>query len=250
MANGLGPNQVAVTAEGAAVRMVVNAEPPQDITQEKYINVIGVIPGQGALMGMDSQVILVSAYYDGLGTGPDGVTYPGANDNASGVAMILELARLMTESDYKPKKTVLFVAWAGGERREGLSVDNILNARPGANNLTVEAVIELSGVGYGSGETIALGDDSSFRLVTLFQEAAGKYNVPTTTRGRSPHYGRDVPHGFGRRSALTLSLSWDGADALAHTPRDVPEIIDPDKLLKVGRSSLLTLLVLSRENDY
>jgi hypothetical protein len=199
---------------------------------------------------LQNQVIIVSAYYDGLGVGPDGQVYPGANDNASGIAVMLELARLMKASAYKPEKTMLFVAWAGGERSEGLSVVNVMNARPGANQLTVEVVFELSGVGYGTGDAIALGEQSSYRLVQLFQEAAGKYNVPTTTRGRGPHYGRESRLGFGERSALTLSVSIDGAESLSHTPRDELAIIDPDKLLQVGRSSLLTLMVLSRETSY
>jgi hypothetical protein len=246
----LGVNQVSLTGAGATVKMVVDPSRYEDATIDKYINVLGVIPGEGHFMGTDSQVILVSAYYDGLGIGPDGTFYPGANDNASGVATLLELARLMNASVYKPEKTVIFAAWAGGERGEGLSVVNVMNARAGAESLTVEAVVELSGVGFGSGKAIALGDDSSYRLVKLFQAAAGKYNDPTTTRGRSPHYGLDASPGFGDRRALTLSIHWDGSDDLAHTPRDVPELIDPQKLTSVGRTTLLTLLVLCRETDY
>jgi len=79
-------------------------------------------------------VIIVSAYYDGVGTDLAGTVYPGANDNASGVGTMLELARLLKESPYQPDKTILFVAWAGGERSEGLSVVNILNARLAATN--------------------------------------------------------------------------------------------------------------------
>jgi Zn-dependent M28 family amino/carboxypeptidase len=164
--------------------------------------------------------------------------------------MMLELARLLKESSYKPDKTILFVAWAGGERREGLSVVNIMNAKTGFNLLTVEAVIELSGVGSGSGTSIALGEDSSYRLVKLYQSAASRYNVATTTRGRSPHYGHEARPGFGQRSALTLSVSWDGSDQDVHTPRDGPEIIDPQKLQEIGRSTYLTLLVLARETEY
>jgi hypothetical protein len=164
--------------------------------------------------------------------------------------MLLELARLMKASSYKPDKTVLFVAWAGGERAEGLSVVNILNARPGANEMTVETVVELSGVGYGTGKSIALGEQSSYRLVKLFQEAADRYSLPTTTRGRGPHYGRESRPGFGDRDAMTLSISWDGADDLAHTPQDVFSIIDPHKLYDIGRSTYLTLLVLARETEY
>ena len=246
LAKGLGVNQAAITREGAEVQLSVNAAQFEDASQDQYINVMGVIPGEGN----EEQVIMVSAYYDGLGMGPDGTFYPGANDNASGVALLLELARIMKASIYKPEKTVIFVVWEGGERGEGLSIVNVLNARPGAGGFTIEAVIELSGVGYGSGESIALQDGSSYRLVKLFQTAADKYNDPTTTRGRNPHYGRGMAPGFGDRRAMTLSISWDGSDDLAHTPRDVPELIDPQKLTRVGRTTLLTLMVLCRETDY
>jgi len=250
MGSPLDVNQSAFTNEGGMVKMSIKAEQYEDYSNDNYINVIGGIPGEGVLSGAQNQVIMVSAYYDGLGTGPDGQFYPGANDNASGVAVMLELARLMTESAYKPEKTMIFVAWSGAERAEGLSVVNVMNARPGANKLTVEVVFELSGVGYGTGNSIALGEESSYRLVKLFQGAAGKYNDPTTTRGRGPHYGAESNLGFGNRSALTLSVSWDGSDSLAHTPRDVPTLIDLDKLYQVGRSSLLTLMILSRETTY
>jgi ABC-type dipeptide/oligopeptide/nickel transport system permease component len=251
IAGNLGVGKYALTGEGESVRMSIPVYEKDDLS-ENYINVLGFIPGEAAEVGsgLDQQVIIVSAYYDGLGVGPDGTLYPGANDNASGVAMMLELARLLKESPYKPDKTVLFVAWAGGERREGLSVVNIMNAKTGFNLLTVEAVIELSGVGSGSGNSIALGEDSSYRLVKLYQSAASRYNVATTTRGRSPHYGHEARPGFGQRSALTLSVSWDGSDQDVHTPRDAPEIIDPNKLREIGRSTYLTLLVLARETEY
>jgi peptide/nickel transport system permease protein len=239
-----------LTKPGMRVTLSLQPRNADDFTHETYINVLGDIPGEGHYVGMEDQVIIVSAYYDSVGTDLNGTAYPGANDNASGVAMLLELARLMKASSYKPDKTVLFVAWAGGERAEGLSVVNIMNARPGANEMTVETVVELSGVGYGTGKSIALGEQSSYRLVKLFQEAADRYNLPTTTRGRGPHYGRESRPGFGDRDAMTLSISWDGADDLAHTPQDVFSIIDPHKLYDIGRSTYLTLLVLTRETEY
>jgi hypothetical protein len=250
MRSPLAPSRLALTAEGATVRASIPAQQSENMLDEAYVNVIGVIPGQGHFMGTEEQVIVVSAYYDGLGIDPLGFQYPGANDNASGVAVMLELARLLKQSAYQPDKTVLFVAWAGGERREGLSTVNILNARPGASALTVESVIELSGVGYGTGSSVSIGNDSGFRLVQLFQGAAARYDTPTTTRGRGPHYELPFTSIFGGRDATTLSISWDGSDHLAHTPADTIALIDPAKLRQVGRSVYLTLLVLSRETEY
>ncbi|MHB0939733.1 MAG: M28 family peptidase, partial [Armatimonadota bacterium] len=246
----LKPGQMQLTTEGTQVSMSLLPRRSDNYLNEEYINVVGVIPGQGHFMGTENQVIIVSAYFDGLGTDLTGTVYPGANDNSSGVAMMLELARLLKESVYQPDKTVLFVAWSGGERQEGLSIVNVLNARPGANELTVESVIELSGVGYGTGDAINLGNDSSYRLVKLFQENASRYGLPTTTRGRNPHYGMPLPTAFGGRDAMTLSISWDGSDSLAHTPQDTVAIIDPAKLYDIGRATYLTLLVLTRETEY
>jgi len=53
-------------------------------------NVLGCIPGSSG------KWVLVCAYYDGLGT-RDGVLYPGADSNASGVAALLEIARSLAD---------------------------------------------------------------------------------------------------------------------------------------------------------
>jgi peptide/nickel transport system permease protein len=244
--------QSAVTAPGATVRMQILPRISDGIN-EAYYNVIGYIPGSGSEVqvpggkNLDHYVVMVSAYYDGLGIAPDGTLYPGANDNASGVAALLELARLLKESPYQPKRTVVFVAWAGGERREGLSVVNVMNAKTGFSSLTVETVLELSGVAAGTGTRIALGEGSSYRLVKLIERAAGRVGVGVTTRGRGPHAGLPVEAGFGGRSALSAYISWDGSDVLAHTPLDDLSRIDPERLRKVGQTTALTLLMLSRE---
>jgi aminopeptidase N len=81
-------------------------------------NVIGVVPGTNP--ALNGQALIVSAHYDHLGFGwPDaragakGKLHPGADDNASGVAVMLELARLM--ADAKPERSVIFAAFAGEE---------------------------------------------------------------------------------------------------------------------------------------
>jgi ABC-type dipeptide/oligopeptide/nickel transport system permease component len=256
MRAGLQPGEVALTDPGTRLRIAIVATQTDDPSSEKCYNVIGFIPGTGAEMrlengrGLNSQVILVHAYYDGVGVGPDGTFYAGANDNASGVAAMLEMARVLNQGAYQPEKTVVFVAWTGGERGDNLSVRDVMNAKLGFSSLTVETVIELSGVGAGDGRGIALGDGSSHRLVQLYQKAAGRMGVSTTTRGRGPHFGMHVRPESRNESALPIYVSWDGSDRVAHTPEDTVEAIDPEKLEAVGQTTLLTLTVLSREVEY
>ena len=252
----LGPGEIGTTDAGTTLRLDVVATQTDDPLSEECYSVIGFIPGIGSHMesgeggGLDSQVIMVHAYYDGLGVGPDGTFYAGANDNASGVATMLEMARVLSQGDYEPKKTVVFVAWTGGERGETLSVRDAMNAKLGFSSLTVEVVIELSGVGAGSGKGIALGDGSSHRLVQLYQDAASRMGVSTTTRGRGPHFGAYVRPESRSESALPIYVSWDGSDQTAHTAWDTFEAIDPEKLDRVGQTTLLVLTVLSREVEY
>ena len=54
----------------------------------------------------------------------------------------------------------------------------------------------------------------------------------------------------GGRPALTAYLSWEGSDEFAHTPVDAFELIDPEKVQLLGETALLSLTVLSRENEY
>jgi len=252
---GLGEGEVAATAPGVTLHVQIPLAPPT-VRDDNLHVVMGMIPGTGADtgpapgQGMDSQIILVAAYYDGLGVGPEGDLYPGANDNASGVAVMLEVARAILNGPFEPKKTLVFVAWAGGERGGPLQVDRMMNATRGLTLLTVEAVVELSGVGAGSGDQVALLPGSSFRMVQLFQSAAGRVGVSTTTRGRGPHFGFPMGGRQDGREAITVYLSWDGADANAHTPEDTFETIDMEKLKKVGQTTVLGVTVLARELEY
>lgn len=75
-------------------------------------NVIGVMEGSDPRL--KSEAIILSAHYDHLPSQGEAV-YPGANDNASGVAAILELARLAAEHKVKPKRTLVFIAFGAEE---------------------------------------------------------------------------------------------------------------------------------------
>ncbi len=82
-------------------------------------NVIGIIPGSDPVLS--EAPVVVSAHYDHLGLGwPDvhqgdqGKIHHGADDNASGISILLELAKNMAKT-VKPKRTIVFLACSGEE---------------------------------------------------------------------------------------------------------------------------------------
>jgi hypothetical protein len=82
-------------------------------------NVIGVLPGTKPELA--GQAALLTAHYDHLGfgwpdvrAGDEGRLYPGADDNASGVAVMLELAKVLS-TGAPPQRTLVFVAFTGEE---------------------------------------------------------------------------------------------------------------------------------------
>ncbi len=83
-------------------------------------NVVGIIPGKKP--EWSEQSIVIGAHYDHLGTecvesyeDGDNAYCPGANDNASGVAVLIELARVLNKS-LNPDRTIIFVAFTNEEK--------------------------------------------------------------------------------------------------------------------------------------
>jgi Zn-dependent M28 family amino/carboxypeptidase len=90
-------------------------------------NVVGVIEGSDPVLKNEN--IVIGAHYDHLGRGGEGSLAPrsgeihhGADDNASGTAGVLELARIFSAQRAKLKRTLVFVAFSGEE--EGLLGSN------------------------------------------------------------------------------------------------------------------------------
>jgi len=84
-------------------------------------NVAAMIPGVDPTVGRE--VMVVGAHYDHLGMGGDGSLAPdvravhnGADDNASGTAAVMEVARLIKESGQRPSRSILFLAFTGEEK--------------------------------------------------------------------------------------------------------------------------------------
>jgi Zn-dependent M28 family amino/carboxypeptidase len=87
----------------------------QAIERTETWNVVGILHGSNAVLSKDA--LLVTAHIDHLGIGPaiDGdAIYNGADDDASGTAAVIELARAMAHGT-RPKRTILFVLFDAEE---------------------------------------------------------------------------------------------------------------------------------------
>lgn len=76
-------------------------------------NLLAILPGSDPEKA--NEFIVIGAHYDHLGMNNRKEPYPGAVDNASGIAALLELYRLFVENPVKPKKSLVFVAFDGEE---------------------------------------------------------------------------------------------------------------------------------------
>ncbi|MGE0581866.1 MAG: M20/M25/M40 family metallo-hydrolase [Steroidobacteraceae bacterium] len=133
-------------------------------------NVIGVLPGANA--AFDGQAVVVSAHYDHLGPG-----HPGADDNASGVAALIELARTIA-SQGRPPRTLVFVAFSGEE--SGLLGSRWYAEHPSPVPLAgIRANINLDTVGrLGDGPVRIIGAGTATEWSPVFRGVGFSTGIP------------------------------------------------------------------------
>lgn len=90
------------------VKYILDAELVKNYQSQ---NVIGYIKGSR----VPDSLIIISAHYDHLGRMGKETYFPGANDNGSGVSMLLELARYYSKPENAPEFTLVFMAFGAEE---------------------------------------------------------------------------------------------------------------------------------------
>lgn len=223
-------------------------------------HVIGWIPG---LRGnpsdqMDNQVVVLLAQYDTAPSRPGGPVGQAANDNASGVAVLLELARLLTQTEYSPNRSFLLVAysvsgWEGGELRAEREAGWFLeqSSLP-ARFFTLEAVVRLRGLGVGTSTRLTIETSGGLRLSNLFRASASRMGARMIVE-ETPVDLRSV---FGGQSAYESGdkapeavLSYDGWQE-ATGEGDPASAIEPLGLERSGRAAAFGIMILGREEQY
>ena len=233
------------------VRMVLELEDAQEV---ELPCVLGYLPGSDYMLA-NEMVVLVAAY-DGLGTDPDGTEFSGANHDASGVAVMLELARLWQQQDLNPRRMVLFVAWGAGSLEpaakdqptgleEFLQDPRSFNALPANNTNRRRApntIIYLDNAGAG-GEALYIHPGTTGTLINLLRDSASQagYQIQGEQTGRDQQL-------LKVQGAATAYISWSQP---AYDPiQDTLDGISPDKLQGLGEILSLALTTIVRESSY
>jgi aminopeptidase N len=201
-------------------------------------NVIGIKRG-----GPDA--ILVSAHYDHLGVDDTGRVYPGADDNASGAAVLLGLARAAARRQYR--HTVLFVSF--GAEEAGLVGSGVYVAHPTWPLDRTRAVINFDMVGrnffeWGSGRSAAaaiVGLETRPDLLGVARRAARGAGldlvpVPAALVELFGFEDRTDDWWFRRRGVLSIHMSTSLHDDY-HQPTDTADRLVPAQLERVARTA-------------
>jgi len=196
------------------------------------INVLGMLRGEDPILC--DEIILIGAHRDHFGE-QAGLRFPGADDNASGTAVMLEVARRITEDTKKPKRSILFASFDGEER--GLLGSRRYVTKPVLPLDRTVAMINLDHVGVGN-ETLTVGvtrlDNS------IVQQAATQAGLTKKIKLYGYFPGGDhVP--FYEVEVPTITVVSAGVHPHFHQPSDTVDTINPD-VIKMATQFVLALI--------
>ncbi|HUS94549.1 MAG TPA: ABC transporter permease subunit [Patescibacteria group bacterium] len=209
--------------------------------------VLGYVNGSD--FTISNELVVIFASYDGLGVDPNGTVFPAANHNAAGIGMMLEVARLWQEQELDPRRSVLFVAWGGGQLDDSgaqkfLADRTSFRHLPANNNgtpLAPRVVLQLDYLGAG-GDTLLIHPQSSTDLRELWVETASDAGIPVTMMAEDTVPQVEVLKA--QRSAW-LSFAWE--DSAVPPSEDLMEYIDAEKLQVIGQAFTRMLTEIVRQ---
>ncbi|MFN2224343.1 MAG: M20/M25/M40 family metallo-hydrolase, partial [Candidatus Promineifilaceae bacterium] len=216
---------------------VIMSVQTSESTRVESRNVLGVLPGRDSEYA--DEVVVVGAHYDHMGLGPDGTLWAGANDNASGVSTVLEIARSWQALGFVPRRTVLFAAWDAEEW--GLIGSQHYVEHPSYPLENTVGSFQLDMVGAGPG-LLAINGNSDLAQQQLDVATSLDIEASVGNLGRSDH----IPFlEAGVPATLLIWYSDAEPNIHYHRPADVPGVIEPERLeavLQVADTVLLDVV--------
>jgi Tol biopolymer transport system component len=233
-----------------------------DRRQTTGINIVGKLPASPNKLS-SSQALLIGAHIDGQGYGIKNSSlatsvhryarHPGANDNASGVAALIEIAKHLAASSAERIRPIIFAAWTGesngllgsGHYAETLHRQQDLNHlktsasalnpldQPNeslANHLV--AYLNLDTVGRLDNQLLIQDAGSSPDWPILLEGVAMRHKMALVLSQKS-HPPTDAVTFYRRR--VPVLNAFTGAHQQTHTPRDTSDLLNYPGLARITR---------------
>ena len=209
-------------ATGARLRIRVD----QVSDEVRAANVVGILPGTEPTLA--GEAVVIGAHYDHLGR-VDGVVYPGADDNASGTAVVLGLARAFAAAG-GTGRTLVFALF--GAEELGLIGSRHYVGRPAVPLNRTVAMVNFDMVGRMQGGRLNVGGgDSGNGLRAIVGDAAQKEGITLEIEG-SPHGPSD--HSRFYEAGLPVLFFYTSGHGDYHRPTDTADRIDAAGMARVA----------------
>ncbi|HNW70414.1 MAG TPA: M20/M25/M40 family metallo-hydrolase [Bacteroidales bacterium] len=197
-------------------------------------NIIAVLPGSD--QALKNEYVVIGAHLDHVGKQGD-VYFPGANDNASGSAAVMEIAKAFATSGEKPKRSVIFVLFTSEE--QGLFGSEYFTAHPPVPLEKTVAMINLDCIGFG--DSIQVGGGLSAPV--LWNIARKQDSLNTKLMISKTWYGGGADaQAFFDKSIPTLYFASKNSYKHLHLTTDTPETLNPVLLEKMAKLAFLVTL--------
>ena len=201
-------------------------------------NIIGVYPGNDPKLA--NEYVVVGASLDHVGMQGTTCLFPGADDNASGVAALLETARMLQYAEDQPSRPIVFALFACGEQQHLGSQIFVSNFKPLKN---IEAFVNVTAVGVGDSIAV-LGNKRYPHLWSVARK------VDTLYCGNDVAVGmKTMPKGdavaFDHVGIPSINITSYKGHRHNHVPSDIVENIDRRYIVKATQLLFETVLDLS-----
>jgi len=194
--------------------------------QGALINVIAVLPGTDPQL--THEAIVIGAHRDHFGR-QAGLLFPGADDNASGTAVMLEVARVLAKAGAHPGRTILFISFSGEE--QGLAGSRLYVERPLVPTTMTRTMINIDHAGVGNGR-LTVGVTGLEKNVALEAGQVAGFTDKLDVFGFFPG-GDHVP--FKEAGVPTVTVVSGGIHPHFHQPTDTADTINPEILQTAAR---------------
>ena len=192
-------------------------------------NVLAKIGGSDPKL--KNEYVIVGAHMDHLGVDMTGDILNGADDNASGTAVVMEAARVMKLNRFKPKRTVIFALW--GAEEEGLLGSKYYTENPVYPLDKTAANINLDMEGHGTGKVAVGGSYYAPETWDILKTRLPKDLMDNVIPGRGGPGGSDHSH-FLYNGVPAFIVMTDGPHFKTNRVGDVSDLIKPDILRNAG----------------